>query len=330
MLPTCPTPALLIDARNTLGESPRWHTGERALYWTDIAEQRLHRWDAATATVVTRQFDQPVGCFAFRAGGGLLLGMKDGCAVIDDLGDEPRAVGDQPLAGRPHHRMNDGRTDPMGRFWVGSVNGAKDANDAALYCLDTDEALTEIEGGMLTCNGAAFFADLSSHQKLQNASRPLTEEYLTHFRQSLVSGLSTARFCHADTPSHAVRIYDFDGIKGSLSNRRILHQFTPGVGPGLGRPDGGSFDAEGCYWTALFDGWRVVRLSPAGEILRDIPLPVQRPTMIAFGGDDGCTAFVTSARTGLGDAELADQPGAGGVFTFTVDVPGVPEWLAEL
>jgi sugar lactone lactonase YvrE len=292
------SPTLLLDTRNMLGECPRWHAGEQALYWVDIAERSLHCWSSTSRTIKSRQFGQPIACFAFRQGGGLLLGMKNGCALLDHWAAQPVAVGPQILADKPQHRMNDGRTDPAGRFWVGSVNSAKDAHDAALYRLDSDGDLTEIEGGMLTCNGAAFSSD--------------------------------GRFAHADTPSHAVRIYDCDPAAGTLSGRRILHQFATGVGPGLGRPDGGSFDAEGCYWTAMFDGWRVVRLSPAGELIREIPMPIQRPTMIAFGGEDGRTAFVTTARTGLSDAELAEQPGAGGVFSFRVDVPGVPEWPAAL
>ncbi len=292
-------PSLLIPVHCTLGEGPRWHDGEQALYWVDIAEQKLHRWRPADGRVQTRSFAEPVACFGFRASGGLLLGMKDGCALIDDWSAAPVPVGEQVLAGRAHHRMNDGRTDSAGRFWVGSVNGAKDAHDAALYRLDVSQHLTEIEGGMLTCNGAAFSAD-------------------------------GRQFAHADTPSHAVRLYDCDPASGALSNRRILYQFEHGVGPKLGRPDGGSFDAEGCYWTAMFDGWRVVRLSPDGDLLREIQLPVQRPTMIAFGGPDGCTAFVTTATTGLSGAELAQQPDAGGVFAFRVEVPGVPEWPAVL
>lgn len=295
------TPTLLIDAACTLGECPRWHAGERRLYWVDIGEQQMHRWDAASGLVESKAFGAPVACFAFRKDGGFVLGMKDGCALLERWDAQPVPFGPQVLAGMPHHRMNDGRTDPAGRFWVGSVNSAKDRNNAALYRLDSDGALIEIEGGMLTCNGAAFYGDLSRSQ-------------------------ASAVFCHADTPSHAVRVYDFDMMEGTLSGSRILHQFAPGVGPGFGRPDGGSFDVEGCYWTALFDGWRVVRLSPTGELLREIPLPVERPTMIAFGGDDGCTAFVTTARTGLNEVELAEQPGAGGVFAFRVDVPGVPEF----
>ncbi len=289
-----PEPQLLVDVRASLGEGPRWHARERRLYWVDIDARTLHRWDAVSGAVERRAFDAPVACFAFRVGGGLVLGMQSGCALIDHWDDSPRAFGPQPLADRPRHRMNDGRTDPAGRFWVGSMNTAKDAADAALFRLDGDGMLTLIEGEMMTCNGAAFTAD-------------------------------GRRFAHSDTPSHAVRAYDADPATGALSNRRILHRFERGVGPGLGRPDGGSFDAQGCYWVALFDGWRVVRLSPEGALLREVALPVQRPTMIAFGGDDGRTAFVTSARTGLDDAALADQPHAGGVFAFRVDVPGVAE-----
>lgn len=289
------TPALLIDSACSLGEGPRWHVGEQRLYWVDIVASTLHRWDATSGIVERRSFDAPVACFGFRTAGGMVLGMKDGCALIDDWGDAPRPFGEQPLSGKPRHRMNDGRIDSTGRFWVGSLNGAKDVEDATLYRLDSDGALNAIESGMTTCNGAAFSA-------------------------------CGCRFAHSDTPSHAVRLYDADPVSGTLSNRRILYQFDRGVGRELGRPDGGSFDAEGCYWVALFDGWRVVRLSPEGDLLQEVRLPVQRPTMIAFGGIDGCTAFVTTATTGLDDAARAAQPGAGGVFAFRVDVPGVAEF----
>lgn len=296
------TPSLLLDSRCALGESPRWNSQDGCLYWVDIDAQRLHRWNPRTLLTETKIFDVPVACFAFRAGGGLLLGMRDGCGVIDDWADTPRPIGEQPLKGRKNHRMNDGRTDPAGRFWVGSVDSDKRDRDAALYRLD-GAALTEIEGGMLTCNGAAFTGD-------------------------------GRRFAHSDTPSHTVRVYDADPDHGTLSNRRILHQFdnrtNNGVGPGLGRPDGGSFDENGDYWVAMFDGWRVVRLSSDGDILTDLRLPVQRPTMIAFGGADRRIAFVTSARTGLSTADLAAQPSAGGIFAFRVDIPGVPEFSAQL
>lgn len=282
---------LLLDAKAELGEGPRWHGGEQRLYWVDIARNELHRLDPATGRDEVRTFDAPVGCYAFMNGGGLVLAMKDGFATLADWDAAPQPFGPQIFADRPDLRFNDGRTDPMGRFWAGSVNMAKSAQDAALYRLDADGGVTEVEGGMLTCNGAAFTAD-------------------------------GTRFFHADTPSHAARVYAFDAAAGTISDCRVLHQFPHGEG----RPDGASVDMEGCYWTALFDGGRVVRLSPQGEILAEVALPAQRPTMIAFGGTDNRTAFVTTARTGLSDEALAAQPLSGGIFTFRVDVPGVPEW----
>ena len=280
-----------LEAHADLGEGPRWHATEQRLYWVDIHAHELHRFDPASGRDEMRRFDAPVGCFAFRAQGGLILAMKDGLASLDDWTAEPIPFGEQILAGKPDLRFNDGRTDPAGRFWVGTVNTAKSAQDAALYRVDPDGAIAFVEGDMLTCNGAAFSADGGA-------------------------------FRHADTPSHALRGYDVDPATGALSGRHIVHQFEMGKG----RPDGGSFDAEGCYWSALFDGGRVVRLSPKGEILQTVLLPVSRPTMIAFGGADRRTAYVTAARAGLSAADLADQPQAGAIFSFPVDVPGVPEF----
>ncbi|HEY1126044.1 MAG TPA: SMP-30/gluconolactonase/LRE family protein [Sphingobium sp.] len=284
------TVELALDARAELGEGPRWHQAERRLYWVDIARNQLHRFDPATGADEFRTFNAPVGCFAFRAAGGLILAMKDGLALLDHWEGDLRPFGEQIFADKPELRFNDGRTDPAGRFWVGSVNMPKSARDAALYRVDPGGGIAFIEGGMLTCNGAAFSADG------------------TVFR-------------HADTPSHELRAYAVDPVTGTLSHRHIVRRFPEG----RGRPDGGSFDAEGAYWSALFDGGRVVRLDEAGEILTTVELPVTRPTMIVFGGSDLRTAYVTSARSGLSDAQLETQPHAGGIFSFRVDVPGLPE-----
>lgn len=273
---------LALDARAELGEGPRWHAGERRLYWVDIARRELHRFDPESGEDEKRVFEQPVGCFAFRRAGGLILAMKDGFAVLRDWDAEPEPFGEQVLADKADYRFNDGRTDLWGRFWVGSVDLAKQTGEAALYRLDPDGRVTWIEGEMLTCNGAAFNADAT-------------------------------RFAHANTPSHALRMYDV--VDRKLTHRRTFHQWPIGEG----RPDGGSFDETGCYWTALYEGGRVARLSPDGEVIEEVALPVSRPTMIVFGGDDRRTAYVTSARK---DGE----PKSGGIFSFRVETPGVPEW----
>ena len=184
---------IIIDADATLGEGPRWHAAEQRLYWVDIARHELHCFDPATGIDRMRRFDAPVGCFAFRSGGGLVLAMKDGFALLDAWDDEPRAFGPQILAGRGDLRFNDGRTDPLGRFWAGTVNTAKSAADAALYRLDPDGSVTEVAGGMTTCNGAAFTAD-------------------------------GRRMFHTDTPSHTLRTHDVRP-DGTLAPAQLLRRF---------------------------------------------------------------------------------------------------------
>lgn len=281
---------LLLDARALLGESPRWNADEARLYWVDIDAHRIHRTDPATGSTETMQLDQPVGCVAPRAGGGLIVGLKDGCALIDAWDATPRPFGPQMLAGIAEQRCNDACVDAAGRLWIGSMTSDKANPAATLYRLDPDASLTILFGGLLTSNGAAFSPDGQT-------------------------------FYHADTPTHAVRAYAVDPVTGALGAGRLFHRFAHGQG----RPDGGAVDAEGCYWSALWDGWRVVRLSPAGEPIQTVELPVQRPTMIAFGGADMRTAFVTSAGKALTDAQRKDQPHAGGLFTFRVDVPGLAQ-----
>ena len=278
---------LLLDAGALLGESPRWHADEARLYWVDIDACRIHRTDPASGHDEVMQLDGPVGCIAPRRGGGLIAALRAGCALIDEWGAAPRAFGEPVLADKPHQRFNDGCVDAAGRFWVGSLTADKPKRDATLYRVDPDGAITPVIGGLMTSNGAAFSPDGRT-------------------------------FYHADTPTHRIDAYSVDPATGALGARRTFHQFAEGGG----RPDGAAVDAEGCYWSALWDGWRIVRLSPAGELLETVEMPVQRPTMIAFGGADMRTAFVTSAGKNLTDAERAGQPHAGGVFTFRVDVPG--------
>ena len=279
---------LLLDVRAELGESPRWSASEQCVYWVDIGTNALHRYDPATGQNAARIFDQPVACVAPRITGGLVLGMRDGVAMLDSWDSAPRAFGPAFLADRPDYRCNDACTDAQGRWWLGSVDEAKATYDAALYCIAADGSVTRMLGGMTTCNGAAFSPDGRT-------------------------------FYHADTPTHVIRAFDFDPQTANLGEPRLFHQFVHGTG----RPDGAAVDAEGCLWSALFDGGRVVRLSPAGELLATIDLPVSRPTMIGFGGEEGRTAFVTSARKGLSADQLERQPHAGGLFTFRVDVPGL-------
>ena len=286
---------LVLDARLTVGECPRWHAVGRALHFVDVPARTLHRWDPASGERRSRTFDAQCACFAFRTGGGLVdagfvLGLESGFALIDSFDGPVRPFGEQVEAGRPWSRLNDGRTDPQGRFWAGAMDTSKAHRDGRLHRLDPDGTVTTWADGASTSNGAAFSPDGRT-------------------------------FYYSDTPEHRLDAFAFDGGTGAVGDRRTFHQWPHGNG----RPDGGSTDEAGFYWSALYAGGRVARLSPAGEVVEEVAIPAPKPTMIAFGGDDRRTAYVTTAREGLTEAELAAFPGSGGVFSFRVDVPGVAE-----
>lgn len=280
----------VLDARAVLGECPRWSVAEQALYWVDIARCQLHRFAPASGEHRTRDFAQPVGCFAFRRSGGFVLAMKDGFALLDGWEDEPRPVGPQVLGGIPENRFNDGRCDSRGRFWAGTMDGTRRLANGTLYRLDPDLTVRRMAGGVLTANGLAFSPD-------------------------------DRTMYWSDTPNHVVHAFDFDAERGVIGHQRVFAAFPVGEG----RPDGAAVDADGCYWSGLYEGGRVVRLSPRGDVLEEVPVPARHCTMIAFGGPDLRTAFVTTARQGLTEAELTDLPLSGGLFSFRVDVPGLPD-----
>jgi len=138
----------------------------------------------------------------------------------------------------------------------------------------------------------------------------------------------------SDTTSHRIFAMDFDGSDGSLSRQRVFAEFplkdpAQGLAGYGGRPDGAAVDSEGAYWVAMFEGQRLLRLSPAGELLQEVPLPVRCPTMPCFGGPDLRTLFITTARNQRPPDELAAQPLAGCVLTMPVAVPGLPVNFAK-
>ncbi|CAN7545490.1 SMP-30/gluconolactonase/LRE family protein [Rhizobacter sp. LjRoot28] len=287
---------LAVPPTAVLGESPAWHAGEQCLYYCDIAAHQLRRFDPATGELRQWQFGTHVASVAPMADGALLLAQRNGLWRF-----EPSAGRHELLVPPPYDlgafRFNDGKCDPQGRFWVGTLSDAREPV-AALYRFDAQHELTEMVGGLTVANGLAFSPD----------GRTLY---------------------HSDTTAHAIYAADFEPTRGTLSNRRVFAQFPKkDAGQGLsrygGRPDGAAVDLEGCYWVAMFEGARVLKLSPTGEVLRELPLPVQCPTMPCFGGPDLRTLYLTTSREKRPDAELASQPWAGGVLSLRVDVPGLP------
>jgi sugar lactone lactonase YvrE len=283
-------------APSLLGESPFWHPDEAALYWCDIPGKALHRWHPGSQAHQQWSFDTEPGCCAPMVGGELMLAMRDGLFRFN-----PQTSQRTPLAAAPYdsrnERFNDGKADPHGRLWVGTIYEPRQPANAALYCWDAGQ-LRRVAGDITVSNGLAFSPD-------------------------------GATMYWSDTFAHRISAFAFDGATGQLSKARTWVQFPlKATDQDLttygGRPDGAAVDVQGNYWVAMFEGQRLLQLAHDGRVLQELPLPVRCPTMPCFGGADLRTLYVTTSRHNRPADELAAQPLAGCVLTLRVDVPGLP------
>jgi sugar lactone lactonase YvrE len=279
----------VLDARASLGECPVWSPREDALYWVDINEPALHRFEPGSGVDKVMPMPAAIGSFALREKGGFVVALRTGIFLADVDGRIERKVADAPYDPH-HHRFNDGRCDPRGRFLVGTMNENRDGPSGALYRLDPDLSLHHLFDGITISNGLAFSPDGRT-------------------------------MYHADTPAHIVRAYDYDVTTGTPGAPRVFAQWRGETD----RPDGASVDSAGDYWVAFYRGGKVVQLSPRGEIVREHALDAMCPTMPAFGGADRRTLYVTSARQEREPDELARLPRSGGLFAMRAAVAGLPE-----
>jgi sugar lactone lactonase YvrE len=279
----------VLDSKSSLGECPVWSAHERVLYWVDINAPSLNRFDPATGGNVAMPMPESIGSFALRAGGGFIVALRGGIWLARADGKLERKILDAPYD-PAHHRFNDGRCDPQGRFFAGTMNERRDAYSAELLRIDADCTMTPILKDLMISNGLAWSPDGRT-------------------------------MYHADTPTHIVRAFDYDAATGTPSQPRVFAQWDGETD----RPDGGAVDSAGNYWTEFYRGGKVLQLSPRGETLAEYPIPTMCPTMCAFGGPDLRTLYVTSARQMREPDELARLPQSGGIFAMTVAIPGLPE-----
>lgn len=281
---------VVFEAPMQVGECPLWHPEENALYWIDIPGLAIHRVHAETGAHRGWPVPSEPGCIAHCASGGLLVAMRSGLALLDTGSGQLTAIADAPYD-TSKIRFNDGRCDAAGRLWVGTLYDPRDQQLGALFCVEHG-SVRDSGNRVTVSNGVAFSPD----------SRTLY---------------------HSDTTAHKITAYDFDLASGQLGTARIFKQFSKDkTGAYGGRPDGAAVDSEGAYWCAMYEGGRILRLSPSGELLSEIALPVRCPTMVAFGGADLRTLYVTSARHNRSHEELTQFPLSGCVLALRVDVPG--------
>jgi sugar lactone lactonase YvrE len=284
--------ACVAQTNDVLGEVPRWHAVERALYWIDAFKPAVHRLDPARGTLESWTPPEKLGSFAPCAGGGLLIAGRNGLARYDPRGGRLDRIAD-PEAGGAVNILNDGRCDARGRFWVGSMSKTMARASGRLYRLARGR-LDAVDDGIWVSNGVCFSPDDS-------------------------------KMYFADSHVKTIFVYDFDLDAGTLGERRVFA--AAGDRPGV--PDGSSVDADGFVWNAVFDAGCLVRYAPDGRVDRTVALPVSRPTACAFGGPDLATLYVTTARFRLGPEKLAAEAYAGGLLALDVAARGLPEPMYE-
>jgi sugar lactone lactonase YvrE len=278
-----------------VGECPLWHPQEAALYWVDIDGCCVHRLDPASGERRQWPMASEPSALAHSSNGGLIVALRSG---IVHMNPQDGSLND--IAGAPYDtaitRFNDGRTDGAGRFWIGTIYEPRNLQAAQMYCLERGQLRLVWSGGMTVSNGLAFSPDQRT-------------------------------LYHADTTSHKIDRRNFDLASGAISEAHLFHQFAsdksaPNYG---GRPDGAAVDSAGNYWCAMFEGARLLQFAPDGTILRDVPLPVRCPTMVAFGGADLRTLYITSASHNRSAAELERYPLSGHLLSLRVETAGRAE-----
>lgn len=279
--------SLILDARAELAEGPIWNYKEHKLYWVNIDGRELHIYDPETKE--DRVFDttEKIGTVVPMENGDVLVALQSGIHQMNTTTGELRFM-TNPLPD-PEIRFNDGKCDPSGRFWVGSMHLKQITGKAALYRMDTDDVIHQMLDNVTISNGIAWSADKKT-------------------------------MYYVDTPTKKVDAFDYDDATGHISNRRTVIQ----VPDGSGSPDGMTIDEEGMLWTALWGDFSVARWNPAtGELLEKVTVPVPQVSACAFGGKDLSTLYITTARENMSKEDLEKYPLSGSLFAVDLDVKGV-------
>ena len=287
------TAELFIDSRCELGEGPFWHPLQERLFWFDIINKTLYSATAGGIMVDRFTFDATVTAAGVIDSDNLAIASAAGLFKLT-LSTDTREILTPLEPDSSTTRTNDGRVNPAGGFWIGTM-GLNDPGKVAAG------ALYQVRGGVVT--------KLLADQHIPNSTCFSPDGRTAYY---------------ADTIAGVIRKVAIDPETGLPSGP---WQVFVDNGVIAGEPDGAVVDAEGFVWSARWMGNAVVRIAPDGRVDRVVKLPVSRVTCPAFGGKNLRTLYVTSAREGMSAAELAKEELAGSVFAINVDVPGLPEHL---
>ena len=278
---------LILDIEVDVGEGALWHPDEQRLYWIDVEKGHLHLYDPALESLRTIALGQRIGTVVPASPGTALVALQDGIYHLNLTSEKLRLL--HPLEDE-HLRFNDGKCDPTGRLWVGTMHLQEAPGVAALYVLRKDNTFRQVRDGISVSNGITWSPDGQT-------------------------------MYYIDTPTRQVQAFDFDAPTGQISHPRTVVTLPEGSGV----PDGMTIDAEGKLWVAHYGGGQVGRWDPhTGELLQRVVVPVPNVTSCAFGDPRLNTLYITTARSSDNPPETAQHPTAGGLFAVRPGVVGLP------
>ncbi|MGM0376047.1 MAG: SMP-30/gluconolactonase/LRE family protein [Bacteroidota bacterium] len=271
----------------SLGEGAIWHPEKEALMWVDITEGRVFMYKPGEGMVQNIELESMVGTVVPAAKDYLAVAAQEtGITGIKEDGTTEMLTG-FPKDAEPNVRFNDGKCDPEGRLWVGTMHKQAQQGAGKLYMLE-DDSLHVKESGVTISNGIVWDTNINV-------------------------------MYYIDTPEQSVYAYDYDRETGETSNRRVVIE----VPEESGSPDGMAIDAEGKLWIAHWGGHGVYRWDPEnGELLQKIEVPAPNVTSCAFGGKDLKTLYITTAKEGLSEEQLEEFPLSGSLFVKDTEIKG--------
>ncbi len=287
-------PICVAPTGDRCGEGAVWHAAHRAVYWTDINRFLIHRFTPQDDCVRTWFFEEPVTALTLTDRDDVLAVVLGSGVILWEPATDQRHDHRFHLEGWPRVRLNDGRADPRGSLWVGSMRnnvnadgtaGEAGGKDGILYRLDPDRRVTICRRDVGISNTLAWSPD-------------------------------RRRFYFADSLANVVWSYDYDPATGDVAGETPFLQDFP-----RGLPDGSTVDAEGYLWNCRFYGGCIVRVAPNGKIDRVVEMPVQNVTTCTFGGADLRTLYITTASA---EAPPSNRL-AGSLFAIKTEVAGQAE-----
>ncbi len=275
---------LLYNSQSQLGEGAFWNHQTNTFWWVDILGKQLHVYDPATKVNLSYTMPQLIGTVVPDKAGNAIVALQDGIYRFYFHSETLEL-----LAKADHDpgkfRFNDGKCDPAGRLWVGSISMDGSKETSALYMMDTNFTFKRVWEGITISNGIVWSADKT-------------------------------KMYYIDTPTQQVKEFNYNNETGEITFSRIAVE----IQRELGSPDGMAIDENDNLWIGHWGGLAVYCWDPvSGDLITKIDVRAKNVTSCAFSGENLDQLIITTARVGMSEAERNSLPNSGGLF---LAIPG--------